>query len=155
MSTKEEKNNNFEYWEGHENINDVDSVRFAVDWFGEKLRHPSFEEENIDERRKVLRTRALELYTNTSPEQRETEIREFQRILYVYLCRSLPILQQPMLLCDYQPIDILDTLSHRQKSLVFPPNTYMLVTNITVKVGSLDNITGNVEPIFVADKYCK
>jgi len=155
MSTEtvtKDKNNNLEYWEGHGDIKDADSIRFAVDWFGEKLRHPSFDDEDTNDRRRTLRTRAMELYSSVSQEQRETEIREFQRILYNYLCKSIPLLQQSMLLCDYQPIDILDTLSYKQKSLVFPPKTYMLITDKTVKVGSLYKITGKVEPIFTTDK---
>jgi len=150
MST--DKNDNLEYWEGHGDIKDTDSIRFAVDWFGEKLRNPSFDEENIDERRRTLRTKALELHSKTSQEQLEMEIREFQRILYSYLCKSFPLFQQVLLMCDYQPLNILDTLSYKQKSLVFPTKTYMLITDKTVKVGSLNKITDKIEPIFTAEK---
>lgn len=147
-----DKNKELEYWEGHENLKDTDSVRFAVDWFGERLRNPSFDEEATDWKTISLKQQAIKRYESTPIEQRELEIKGFQRKLYKYLCSSITFLPEALLVCNYVPIHGLDLLVSIQTSLVFPPKTYMLVTDRTVKVGSLGDAIGSVEPIFVADK---
>jgi hypothetical protein len=90
-------NKDLEYWEGHEGLKDTDSIRFAVDWFGERLRNPSFDDDRTNWRASSTRNQAIELHSSISKEELEAEIKSFQRTLYKYLCGSFAYFSQIML----------------------------------------------------------
>jgi len=152
-----ENNKDFKYWENNKNSfnEDISAICFAIDWLTKKLRNPEIDLDDQTPLAIEARLIKQKILVSRHKEEFEKELRQFQRELFEYLTISLASWAKNgyvFLLCKYQPIDILDTLSAKYKTFIFPQKTYMLISRTEVKIGSTDKITDKIEPSFLIKK---